>query len=39
MCDEWTEKDNQAFEKQGGQLNRRDFSKLSVGSILAFTMC
>jgi carboxymethylenebutenolidase len=32
MCDERTEKDIDAFERSGGQLNRRDFGKLSMGA-------
>jgi carboxymethylenebutenolidase len=35
MCDELTENDNTAFEKSGGDMNRRDFSKLSVAAITA----
>ena len=35
MCDEQTEKDNEAFAKNGGQINRRDFSKLGVAAITA----
>ncbi|UTW44226.1 dienelactone hydrolase family protein [bacterium SCSIO 12696] len=35
MCDEQTEKDNEEFARNGGQLNRRDFSKLGVAAITA----
>ena len=35
MCDALTEKDNAAFEANGGQLNRRDFSKLGVSALFA----
>lgn len=35
MCDEITEKDNEAFEAAGGLLNRRDFSKLTTAAIVA----
>ncbi|MDM3871512.1 dienelactone hydrolase family protein [Porticoccus sp. W117] len=35
MCDEQTEKDNEEFARNGGQLNRRDFSKLSAAAIAA----
>ena len=34
MCDERTENDNENFEKNGGALNRRDFSKLSAAAML-----
>ena len=37
MCDEFTEKDNENFERKGGSLNRRDFSKLSLSAIV--TLC
>ena len=32
MCDEQTEQDIDNFEQQGGQLNRRDFGKLSAAA-------
>jgi carboxymethylenebutenolidase len=35
MCDELTEKDNEIFKRSGGRLDRRDFSKMGVGAILA----
>ncbi len=35
MCDDLTEEDNIAFEKKGGAVNRRDFSKLSIAAITA----
>ena len=37
MCDEFTEKDNEDYERKGGTLNRRDFSKLSLSAIA--TLC
>jgi len=33
MCDEFTEKDNEAFAKEGGHLNRRDITKISAASL------
>jgi len=33
MCDDLTEKDNAAFAKSGGKLNRRDLGKLSAASL------
>lgn len=33
MCDDFTENDNNDFVKNGGRINRRDFSKLSVAAI------
>lgn len=35
MCDEITEQDIQDYVKAGGQLNRRDFTKLSAATSLA----
>jgi carboxymethylenebutenolidase len=35
MCDDFTEKDYEDFARRGGQLNRRDFGKLSVAAILS----
>ena len=36
MCDELTELDNKKFEQQGGEMNRRDFGKLTaIASMLA----
>ena len=36
MCDEITEKDNEAFARAGGKLNRREFGKLTaMASMLA----
>lgn len=34
MCDAQTEIDNEGFAKEGGLLNRRDFSKLSTAAIM-----
>ena len=43
MCDEQTEKDNAAFIKEGGDLNRRNFSKLTTvaafSAILPLSAC
>ena len=33
MCDEITEKDNANFAAAGGQMNRRDITKLSAGAL------
>ncbi len=38
MCDELTEKDNNAFESAGGAINRRDFSKLGAAGILSLML-
>lgn len=35
MCDDLTEKDNDHFAALGGTLNRRDFGKMSVATIMA----
>lgn len=35
MCDEKTVQDNEAFERAGGQVNRRDFGKLSAAALFA----
>ncbi len=35
MCDELTEKDNEKFARNGGALNRRDFSQLGAAGIFA----
>jgi carboxymethylenebutenolidase len=35
MCDELTEKDNEGFAKNGGNLNRRDFGKLTAAGIFS----
>ncbi len=35
MCDTFTEDDNQNFNRRGGELNRRDFSKLSIAAIVS----
>ena len=35
MCDEQTEKDNEAFARAGGQLNRRDFGLLGSAAFFA----
>ncbi len=35
MCDELTEKDNEIFARAGGQINRRDFSKLGTAATFA----
>lgn len=38
MCDELTEKDNTAYERSGGTVNRRDFSKLGTAGILSLLL-
>lgn len=38
MCDEWTEKDNKKFLLNKGKINRREFNKLSVTTLLAGLM-
>jgi carboxymethylenebutenolidase len=38
MCDEQTEKDIDAFQAEGGKLNRRDFAKLSAVASFAALM-
>ena len=35
MCDERTERDNEKFMRDGGAVNRRDFSGMSAAAILA----
>lgn len=35
MCDDFTEQDNDKFKQTGGQLNRRDFGKLSAAGIFS----
>ncbi len=35
MCDQFTENDNETFEKKGGSLNRRDFTSMSAAAIMA----
>lgn len=35
MCDETTEQENDVFEAAGGEVNRRDFSKLTAAAIFA----
>lgn len=35
MCDQFTENDNENFEKSGGAINRRDFTSMSAAAIMA----
>ncbi len=38
MCDELTEIDNEEFAKAGGDVNRRDFSKLGTAAVLSLML-
>ena len=38
MCDELTEIDNEEFAKAGGDVNRRDFSKLGTAGVLSLML-